>query len=85
MCLGASQREQDLCRGSLRCGIGSLQEILHFRAGLGLSTGDTIASRVLGNDARTGAAGNVRAWHLTGLLMDECGQMFLLPGFLHLI
>lgn len=42
-------------------------------AGLGLSTGDTVASRVLENDELEWRPGSVHAWHVMGLLMDGCG------------
>jgi hypothetical protein len=42
-------------------------------AGLGVSTGDTVASRVFENEELEWSPGSVRAWHVMGLLMDKCG------------
>lgn len=62
-----------LQRGSLRFGIASLQQILPFRAGLGLST--AIAWPLESERAmdRSGAPGDVRTIARDGLLMDERG------------
>ena len=62
-----------LQRGSLRVGIGALQQILPFRAGLGLST---VIAWPLESEramARSGAPGDARAIARNELLMDGRG------------
>lgn len=70
----ASQREQDLCKeAAFGLALSHTAEYSLLTAGLGLSTGDIVASRVLENDELEWSPGSVCVWHVIRLLMDECG------------